>query len=493
MARKNKGTYVPNDFIPYFQSMIDKGKSYHVAVLMMAIFSYDKDHVKPSFEDEELQLSWNYIIQPKLDENLKERKNLSEVRRNAVMKRYAKEKGLSENSSIVLGVATEANIANEANEANEANVANVAKEANVANVANADFANGKEDAVQEENDEEVTKVTNDTNDTNVAFEYKSTENDTKCTSVTNDTNVTFEYKSTENDTKPTNVTNVACVTNVEKPDESVTNVTDNSSGGEEAGSPENEAENYHQQENTENNLSTKLESTEEDNNIYKDSISKHSVNKESTDNLQHPSLDISVHEQNSVNLQNKEINHVLDNQVVVDNNTSTTTKLSPPAEKTVPKNETEISTAKNEGLSKSKNLDAVTSRWVNSMSSRDITGEVWKKLADVWNNLDSLRKAKELTELRRQKLLKLLDKYTEAEVLEGAAMVGKSDFLLGKKNMTTTKDGKQVRGWAATVDWFFDHFQDVYEGKYTDTEEAKGQFHNWMSEWVNSGVVCKGE
>ena len=57
----------------------------------------------------------------------------------------------------------------------------------------------------------------------------------------------------------------------------------------------------------------------------------------------------------------------------------------------------------------------------------------------------------------------------------------------------TTKDGKQVRGWAATVDWFFDHFQDVYEGKYTDTEEAKGQFHNWMSEWVNSGVVCKGE
>ena len=69
------------------------------------------------------------------------------------------------------------------------------------------------------------------------------------------------------------------------------------------------------------------------------------------------------------------------------------------------------------------------------------------------------------------------------------AIFGADRNLSGEK----TKDGKQVRGWAATVDWFFDHFQDVYEGKYTDTEEAKGQFHNWMSEWVNSGVVCKGE
>ena len=141
---------------------------------------------------------------------------------------------------------------------------------------------------------------------------------------------------------------------------------------------------------------------------------------------------------------------------------------------------------------KSKILEeTLANRWVTSMSSRDLAEELWGKLSEAWNNLDSLRKARGLTENRRVKINALLKKYSADEILEGVALVGQSDFLLGKKNMVV-KDGKNIRGWAATVDWFFDHFDEIFEGKYTDTEQEKNGYHDLMKQWVDSGVVCKG-
>ena len=135
--------------------------------------------------------------------------------------------------------------------------------------------------------------------------------------------------------------------------------------------------------------------------------------------------------------------------------------------------------------------ETLANRWVTSISSRDVAEELWGTLSEAWNKLDSLRKARGLTEIRRSKINALLKKYSSDEILEGVKMVGQSDFLLGKKNMVV-KDGKNIRGWAATVDWFLDHFDEIFEGKYTDTEQEKNGYHDLMKEWVKSGVVCKG-
>ena len=462
--KKTEGTLIVHDLIPYFQKMIIGGKSSDLALVVMAILVYDKDGIEPDFEKEDVRSFWQDVVKPKLDEAKKEKEELSRIRRSAVSKRYADKEvkitNVTENATNV--------------ENNGTNVAKIIT--NVEFGCNNDEKDSESLAEDEDTDgkstnvaKNVTNVTENTTNVETVLEspngYKSGTNVEKnATNVgENDTNVGNGYNCNEKGYK--------CTTNVETEGEtseiykSTTNVTENAT---------NVAKNGTNVENAEKSgENTKV-------------AGENPKNYKSTTNV----------EENPTNVAKNDTNVTSDVPItstsnILNNNKNNIISDDKNKVKENPLQNTDNPQRSN-SYAKSKNLEDITTQWVNSMSSRDITEEVWKKLSVAWNKLDSFKKARELTETRRQKLKKLLERHTESVILEGVDMVGKSAFLLGKKDMTV-KDGKQVRGWSATVDWFLDRFDEIYEGKYTDTEDVNGQFKNWMDEWEKSGVVCKGE
>ena len=70
MAKKEKqDVLVSYKFLPIFEKLIQKGKAQAAAELTVAILRYDMDGTEPQFSDDGVDLVWETVIRPKLDEN----------------------------------------------------------------------------------------------------------------------------------------------------------------------------------------------------------------------------------------------------------------------------------------------------------------------------------------------------------------------------------------------------------------------------------------
>ncbi len=84
MAKKAKQeVLVSYKFLPIFEALIEKGKAQAAAELTVAILRYDMDGTEPQFSDDSVELVWESVIRPKLDENKESYEKVVSARKEA--------------------------------------------------------------------------------------------------------------------------------------------------------------------------------------------------------------------------------------------------------------------------------------------------------------------------------------------------------------------------------------------------------------------------
>ena len=89
MAKKEKrDVLIPHKFLSIFETLAKQGKEKHATELVIAIIRFDMAGEEPNISDEGVELLWESVIKPQLQENIQKYREVSKARTDAVNNRY---------------------------------------------------------------------------------------------------------------------------------------------------------------------------------------------------------------------------------------------------------------------------------------------------------------------------------------------------------------------------------------------------------------------